>query len=340
MQPFVSVLIPNYCHARFLDKRIQTVLNQTYDNFEVIILDDKSTDNSVEIIGKYKDNRHISHIVLNEHNSGSTFIQWQKGISLAKGDLIWIAESDDFCRLDMLKELVSEYEKYEDVSIVYSSVVFVDEEGKGATNNCTSQIYHFSGMEFIKRFMLYANPILNASSVLFSKAAALNISSYYEEFKGAGDYVFWMEIAAKGSVSFVDKELSYFRRPTNAVTNRKTLDGTNYFEERRILDYAKKKFNLSWFDLQSSIAFHVYRIRNMSYPFSSEAIREKVYNIWNFNHRFWVFDRLLNNYRWADLAFCTVMRSYRGYEEKGVLKEVVDKIRVYLGIGRIFKVFR
>ncbi|MDO5340840.1 MAG: glycosyltransferase family A protein [Bacteroidia bacterium] len=72
-QPLVSVIIPNYNHARYLDQRIQTVLNQTYQNFEVIILDDKSTDNSLEVIAKYKVNPHISQIVINEQNSGSPF---------------------------------------------------------------------------------------------------------------------------------------------------------------------------------------------------------------------------------------------------------------------------
>ena len=91
----VSVIIPNYNHAPFLKERIDSVLNQTYDNFEVIILDDKSTDNSKEVIANYRGHSKISHIVYNEENSGSTFKQWQKGFSLAKGDYIWIAESDD-----------------------------------------------------------------------------------------------------------------------------------------------------------------------------------------------------------------------------------------------------
>ena len=55
-QPLVSIIIPNYNHAQYLDERIQSVLKQTYQNFEVIILDDKSTDNSLEVINKYKDN--------------------------------------------------------------------------------------------------------------------------------------------------------------------------------------------------------------------------------------------------------------------------------------------
>lgn len=64
--PLVSIIIPNYNHSQFLDERIQSVLNQTYRIFELIILDDNSTDNSLEVINRYKDDSHVSHIVVNE----------------------------------------------------------------------------------------------------------------------------------------------------------------------------------------------------------------------------------------------------------------------------------
>ena len=100
--PLVSVIIPNFNHAPYLEQRLESVFNQTYQNFEVIILDDHSTDNSMEIIMRYKDNPHVSHIIENDINSGKVFKQWNKGFHLAKGELIWIAESDDFCELNML----------------------------------------------------------------------------------------------------------------------------------------------------------------------------------------------------------------------------------------------
>jgi glycosyltransferase involved in cell wall biosynthesis len=76
-KPLVSVIIPNYCHSQFLVQRIESVLNQTYQNFEVIILDDCSPDAgaSKAVIEKYRGNPHVSHIVYNEENSGSTFKQ-------------------------------------------------------------------------------------------------------------------------------------------------------------------------------------------------------------------------------------------------------------------------
>ena len=96
MSPLVSVIVPNYNHARYLEQRLDSVFGQTYPNFEVIILDDSSTDNSLEIINRYKYNPHLSQIVVNKTNSGSVFKQWAKGLSLAKGEWIWIAESDDY----------------------------------------------------------------------------------------------------------------------------------------------------------------------------------------------------------------------------------------------------
>ena len=105
--PFVSVIIPNYNHAAYLDERIQSVLKQTYQNFELIILDDCSPDNgaSRDVIEKYRDNPHVCHIIYNEANSGFTFKQWHKGMELEKGELIRIAESDDACEKTLLDTL-------------------------------------------------------------------------------------------------------------------------------------------------------------------------------------------------------------------------------------------
>ena len=118
--PLVSVIIPNYNHALYLDERIQSVLNQSYGRFEVIILDDLSKDNSREVMEKYRDHPHVSHIVYNTENSGSTFKQWAKGFALAKGELIWIAESDDSCSPELLQKLVAEFEKDDDLVLAYS----------------------------------------------------------------------------------------------------------------------------------------------------------------------------------------------------------------------------
>lgn len=95
--PTVSIIVPNYNHSKYLNQRLDSILNQTYQDFEVILLDDVSSDNSVEILQAYSKHPKVSHLIVNEQNSGNTFKQWQKGIALAKGTFVWIAESDDFC---------------------------------------------------------------------------------------------------------------------------------------------------------------------------------------------------------------------------------------------------
>jgi glycosyltransferase involved in cell wall biosynthesis len=92
----VTVIIPNYNHAPYLEQRIQSVLDQSYQDFEMILLDDYSTDSSKEIINKYVGNDKIAHVFFNEKNSGSPFGLWKYGIEKASGKYIWIAESDDW----------------------------------------------------------------------------------------------------------------------------------------------------------------------------------------------------------------------------------------------------
>jgi glycosyltransferase involved in cell wall biosynthesis len=103
----VSVIVPNYNHAEYLKQRIDSILNQTYRDFELIILDDGSTDNSREIIDDYVSRFPFIISRFNEVNSGSPFIQWDSGVNKAEGELIWIAESDDFAETTFLEKTTS-----------------------------------------------------------------------------------------------------------------------------------------------------------------------------------------------------------------------------------------
>jgi len=82
--PKVSILVPNYNYARFLDQRLGSIERQTYRDFEVILLDDASTDDSVQILKRFAREHHCQ-LVCNEHNSGNAFKQWNKGLNLATG---------------------------------------------------------------------------------------------------------------------------------------------------------------------------------------------------------------------------------------------------------------
>ena len=93
----VSVIIPNYNYEKFIIERIDSVLNQTYPIHELIILDDKSSDNSVKVIEEKINSIDTVpvHFIKNKNNSGCVFKQWLKGLENVTGDYFWIAEADD-----------------------------------------------------------------------------------------------------------------------------------------------------------------------------------------------------------------------------------------------------
>jgi glycosyltransferase involved in cell wall biosynthesis len=231
IMPVVSVIIPNYNHAPFLKERIDSVLSQTYQDIEIIIIDDCSADNSREIIESYQANSRVSHIIYNETNSGSTFKQWQKGIGLATGKYIWIAESDDWCEPTLLEELIKGITGNDDIVISFCGAVVITDAGEILYTSDSKKIREVTdGISFIKNHLTESNRIFNASMAIFHKPSFLGISSEYTNYKFCGDWLFWIMLAQKGRVFISGKYLNYFRKH-NADVSRKSMANGTYFSE-------------------------------------------------------------------------------------------------------------
>lgn len=282
-QPLVSVIIPNYNHAKYLDERILSVLTQTYQNFEVIILDDVSKDNSREVIEKYRTNKHVSHIVYNEVNSGSTFKQWDKGFNLAKGDLIWIAESDDSCENVLLEKLVAEFQKDDKLVLAFCNSMIIDQDGNQIgviQRKAWQKDIHCSGMDFIHDYLYQDNLIYNASSALFRKDITMQIGKQYIDFKASGDWLFWIEICEKGNICMLQSPLNHFRKHLGNVTIKAMCNGVQQTENKRIFDYIVSKHEIS------NSAARKYKIHNIyvykyNIKFESDEVREKAIGLWD-----------------------------------------------------------
>lgn len=281
--PLVSVIIPNYCHARYLDERILSVLNQTYTNFEVIILDDCSPDDGASrgVIEKYRGNPHVSHIVYNEQNSGSTFKQWQKGFKLAKGELIWIAESDDYCELNLLEELIVLYRNFPTCSYVLAGTCRVDATGNhlSSSTEYDGNVSYYKGVDFIQRGLICSNFVVpNASAVLFKRNGVMSISSDYMDYKASGDRFFWILLAELGDVAKVNKPLNFFRQHDNKVSPRKELDGTQCWENWRINQYLHQKYYVvrGWRVLE----YYYYWKYVHTFKFENEQVRKSLEHLW------------------------------------------------------------
>lgn len=105
--PRISVIVPNYNYARYIEERLASICNQSIPIFELIILDDASTDDSFQRISRWLSVTHTdARIIVNRTNSGNVFVQWRQGISLASGDYIWIAEADDLSDPDFLEAVL------------------------------------------------------------------------------------------------------------------------------------------------------------------------------------------------------------------------------------------
>jgi glycosyltransferase involved in cell wall biosynthesis len=268
--PKVSVIIPNYNHARFLEQRIDSVLNQTFQDFEIILLDDRSTDNSKDIFAEYANHPKISHSIFNEINSNSTFKQWNKGIALATGEYIWIAESDDYAASRFLTELVPILDRHQNVGLAYCQSYLVDETSKILSPNflaCTDCLdrerwtanYLNHGKNECEDFLAGKNTIPNASAVLIRKSVYLAaVDRGNEVFKVAGDWFTWSKILLASDVYFIAESLNYFRSCEGSVSRktaklllivRESLSIFDGFQSQIIVsDRARKVF----FDLVSS----------------------------------------------------------------------------------------
>lgn len=231
--PKVSVIIPNYNHARFLEQRIESILNQTFQDFEIIFLDDKSQDNSQGIFAKYANHPKISHAIFNETNSGSTFKQWDKGFSLAVGEYIWIAESDDYANPKFLEILVKRLDSNNSVGLAYCQSWQVDENNTiiSKMNWWTDDLdlskwekdYVISGKEECTNYLVLKNTIPNASAVIFRRCFISKIDSDIINFKLCGDWLFWIKILLNSDVAFIAEPLNYFRVHQNTVRNKINL---------------------------------------------------------------------------------------------------------------------
>ena len=239
MDPKVSVILPSYNHSEYIKTRIDSILAQTYKDFELIILDDCSPDKSRQIIEQYRENSKVSSIVYNEINSGSTFKQWQKGIELAKGDWIWIAESDDWCEPTFLETLIDGVT--DECVMAFAQSLFVSENGKTIWNSRAdyySQV--IEGKSFVEMHMLLNCGIANASMCIFRKKCYYGVDPEFTTFKLSGDWLFWVYIANQGKIFISGKILNYYLKHSNTVSGPGLKNGLLYKDYFRVLENFQK----------------------------------------------------------------------------------------------------
>lgn len=251
--PRVSIIIPSYNHAKFLEQRLQTILNQTYTNWEAIIIDDKSSDNSAEIIEQFiiqHPNFKVKTFIKNEQNSGSGYKSWQKGLELADSEYVWIAETDDYSDVNFLSELVFCLESHKEAALAFCGSNYVNENERFLydSSNRTKDLNVAEGDFKLFSAHYYTNKtpfstyITNGSSVLFRRPKSKIPPEVFNSLQ-MSDIFLWTYLLQNKSFVFLNKRLNFFRRHEDSTTTRlSTTKKMNLYKEKiKYLEFFKIK---------------------------------------------------------------------------------------------------
>lgn len=230
----VSVVVPNYNYAHYLKERLDSIVQQRYPIYELILLDDCSTDGSAQIIREIAADLNVdTRLECSEANSGCVFAQWDKGVRQASGELVWIAEADDLSDPDFLLEVMRGFD-YPDVVMSYCESRQIDSAGLAIGKNYLDYVsdvdpnrwltrYIADGTEEITEALSVKNTIPNVSAVVFDRTAMIKAldaaGSLASHFRVAGDWRVYVEILSQGRIAYSPRSANLHRRHQRSVTN-------------------------------------------------------------------------------------------------------------------------
>ena len=243
--PTVSVIVPNYNHAAYLQQRIESILEQTFQDYELILLDDCSTDNSRTILEGYRDNPHVTHIVYNSTNSGSPFHQWAKGVALAQGEWVWIAESDDWAEPELLDTLLTAVRQHPSCGIVYGLARRMRNGIEPWTTPATGSVTSYSGADFAKK-LIFGNVIYNVSMALIHRDLLTQVDmTSLGTLRLCGDWMLYAELCAITDVLEVSRIVSNYRMHDCNTSSQVYREGGALTEGMKVIGYLSHTFHIS-----------------------------------------------------------------------------------------------
>lgn len=227
----ISVVIPNYNYANYIEMRIKSIFEQTILPKEIIFLDDNSTDNSVSVAKKVLDklcsNTNVKYRIIKNNSNQGCFKQWIKGIKESKYEYIWIAEADDYIRPNFIEEVFPAF-KNKDVVLSYCKSCVIDSDSivvdydynsycDDLCPNLWNSSFVYNGKDYVEKFMVNRNIIPNASSVIFRKSATVGLEDELSKYSSIGDWFAYIYIMLNGKVKYNSHVLNGHRRHRNSI---------------------------------------------------------------------------------------------------------------------------
>ena len=251
----VSVIVPNYNHSKYLRQRIDSILNQTCRDFELLILDDFSNDDSRSIIDDYVSRfPGIMHFY-NRSNSGSPFIQWDQGVKRAKGEFIWISESDDFAEPVFLERSLAVLESNRNIGLVYCDSKVTDEQNKTEYLISGYKVklygerwagnYFNEGLNELSEYLCLSNTINNVSGVLFRKSKYIEAGLADYSMNYCGDWFLYVRMMMISDVAYLADPLNTIRIHSGSTCHQYFVKSTYFLEVLRVYRFTAKSINLS-----------------------------------------------------------------------------------------------
>ena len=243
--PLVSICVPTLNRASFLCECIQSILKQSYSNFQIIISDNASTDNTEEIVSSFSDDR-ISYFKNDKTIDLASNIN--RAIEHAKGEYITVFHDDDIMYPDNIKEKVEVLNNNSSVGMAHSDIKRINENSKVIGKHWAkahNTDFHIKGKDFFELLLTDNNPVC-APSVMFRRRLLDKTGPFNQTLNYSCDWNLWMKIACNADIAYVNKPLIYYRCHEDMVTNKylRTAGIRQIFKAKmNAIKYAKNVFN-------------------------------------------------------------------------------------------------
>lgn len=245
----VSVLMTVYNTAAYLDKSINSIINQTYKNFELIIIDDGSKDGSKKIINKYK-NKKIKKFFFKKNIGRINALKY--AIKKSSGNYIAILDSDDISNSNRLSTQMKIFKKRKELMLLASRVNFIDHKNK--------KLFSYPDKNDLINFeeVIHFRNIFPFSTVIFRKKLLKKVSLFSKKIKYAFDYDFTIRVKKKYKIYLIPKILGNLTKRDNSLTYCKSLSSQRSSDLINILKFSKNNFNLP-FKIKLLIYLKIFR---------------------------------------------------------------------------------
>lgn len=243
----VSVFIPCYNAERYIEETLLSILNQTYRDFQIIVIDDGSTDKSAKIVEEYREKDSRIKLLYNKENKGIAYTR-NRGIQECDTEFIAIMDADDIAPLDRLEKEVSYLEKYKNIGAVGGQYILIDEKG-----NLMKTVSNYAKTPLEVKALLFLKNIISNSSVMYRRNVVIdNHLKYLDGYYGLEDYRFWVEFANVAQIVNLPDVLLYYRVVNTGLSksavNQKLEERNECFDQIHRYAFSSNKFKLSMED--------------------------------------------------------------------------------------------